>query len=156
MLSSTVLTAMDLKIAQGLIREVWKEGLAVYSLSQEDIHEKHWVSINTHYNTHTALNTERFGIPRNTAVFAFESLLGSHKRWLQQHKNGISEGKAIMNQCWAEIIADTLFEINTLMPAPKKKGFSQGVIKVDDQFFIVKNSTNVMTSAYLLESVQFD
>jgi hypothetical protein len=85
-------------------------------------------------------------------VFAFESLLGSHKRWLSQHKNGVSEGKAIMNQFWAEIVADTLFAINSLNISHRERYLiTKGVIRVDDNYYMMKNSR-----AFLLENVEFD
>jgi hypothetical protein len=55
---------MDLNIAQELIHEVQQKGLLVYSLRQGGAHEKGWITINSHYSTHTKLNVEQFGVPR--------------------------------------------------------------------------------------------
>jgi hypothetical protein len=55
---------MDVRTAQELIYQIQKKGMLVYSLRQGSVHEKSWISINSHYMTHTALNIERFGVPR--------------------------------------------------------------------------------------------
>jgi hypothetical protein len=55
---------MDLRTAQTLIHDIQRQGILVYTLRQGGAHEKGWITINSHYSTHTALNTERFGVPR--------------------------------------------------------------------------------------------
>jgi hypothetical protein len=67
---------MELLDAQNMIREIQMRGLQLYSIPQGSRWDKFWITINSHYMTHTALNTMRFGVPRCTAVFAFESFLG--------------------------------------------------------------------------------
>jgi hypothetical protein len=50
--------------AQDIIREVQQKGMPIYTLAQGTAHEKAWITINSHYMTHTTLNTQRFGVPR--------------------------------------------------------------------------------------------
>jgi hypothetical protein len=141
-----------------LIREVQKKGLLVYSLSQGNLYEKEWITINSHYMAHTELNIQRFGIPRNTAVFAFESNLGYHKRWNSHHKNGISEGKAMMTQAWAEIMTDLILEIHS--PTLKKEKSPMSSIKfvarVGENFFLAEKDNGNHYNAYEVADVVFD
>jgi hypothetical protein len=60
-------------------------------------------------------------------VFAFESNLGYHKQWNSHHKYGISEGKSMMTQAWAEIMTDLILEIHspTLKKEKESKEFNQ-------------------------------
>jgi hypothetical protein len=55
---------MDLHTAQNLIREIQQKGMLLYTLRQGTAHEKGWITINSHYMTHTAMHVQNFGVPR--------------------------------------------------------------------------------------------
>jgi hypothetical protein len=95
-LSQSYVTSEEILKCQNHIQNIQKEGLTIYSVKGDSTHDKEWITINSHYMTQTQLNTERFGVPRSTAVFAFESELGFMKTWDSQHKNGISEGGSML------------------------------------------------------------
>jgi hypothetical protein len=92
---------------------------------------------------------------RTTAVFAFESALGIHKRWNSLHKNGKSEGSSMLKQFWGETLASTIITVNAPSFKMKRgKKVKEGVVKLDDEFYYVQNEN--WSEAYEISSVQFD
>ena len=71
---------------------------------KKESHSKSWITINSHYLMHSKIFTKRFGVPKSTWVFFFESELGFLKRFHDRHKNGISEGMAMLNFYWDSVI----------------------------------------------------
>jgi hypothetical protein len=153
---------MELLDAQNMIREIQKIGLQLYSTPQGSRWDKFWITINSHYMTHTALNTKRFGVPRCTAVFAFESFLGITfydtkqlflissyvsfklgilKRYNQRHKNGKSEGAAMVRQYWRNTLIDTVLAVNSSSLEAKEKNLPEkGVFQTfDGDYFLFTN-----------------
>lgn len=86
----------ELREADHLIYQVKRSGTAFYTQSQDQqtgiVHRKSWITIKSHYLTHMKLYIQRFGVPRNTWVFAYEAALGLLKRYQKKHRNGKSEG----------------------------------------------------------------
>lgn len=107
-LSQPNISVEELQKCQETIFEIQRRGLQLYSIKTNTTHDKDWITINSHYMQHTTMNTKRFGCPRITAVFAFESVLGIVKKWNLFHKNGISEGANMLNALWSKSITSLI------------------------------------------------
>jgi hypothetical protein len=90
------ITTEELREADSLVYEVNRCGTAFYPQNKDadpaTAHKKSWITIKSHLMTHMKLYIQRFGVPRNTWVFAFESALCIFKRYQKNHRNGKSEG----------------------------------------------------------------
>jgi hypothetical protein len=107
---------MDLLFAEEAHLYVKSAGLMFYGkLNLKSDHEKVWVTVNSHYGCHYRLYVHRFGVLRNTWVFAYESALGAHKRFIDRHRNGVSEGGSMLRHVWRN------YYCNFLVPGLQKK-----------------------------------
>ena len=109
-LSQSYLTVEDVVKTQAMIYSIQKRGLSIYAIKGDSSHDKEWITINSHYMNHTKLATFRSGVPRATAVFAFESELGFLKTWNANHKNGISEGSSMFKYIWTQGVVGMIIE----------------------------------------------
>jgi hypothetical protein len=88
------LTDDELDEIMDCMLEVRKRGSVLYhDNAPEQKYFKGFLTINSHYLTHTKLQTELYGVPRNQWVFIYESVLGRFKKYLEGHRNGKSEGR---------------------------------------------------------------
>jgi hypothetical protein len=94
--TQTRITTAELQIAENLLFSVQRLGLDDYGLARNSVHDKSWITINSHIMRHIKHYIQLFGIPRNTWVYAYESFLGDAKAYNADHKNYSSEGSAMM------------------------------------------------------------
>jgi hypothetical protein len=101
LLSSKELTNAELKRAKQLYLKAKRIG-AFYYPQFGEVHEysKTWITANSHYMSHVDDFTYKFGVPRNTWVFVFESCNEFLKRYLDAHRNGKSEGASMLTFWW--------------------------------------------------------
>ncbi len=89
---------IDLPRVEAEIFGVRRRGLELYpeasrqEEAEQETHRKTWVTINSHYMTHFPEYIRRFGVPRNTWVFAFENFLKGLRRYYVRHMSGKSDG----------------------------------------------------------------
>ncbi len=146
-----------------LMREVRRIGFNFYNgKSETDSYDVYWLSINSHIMTHTDDFVKRFGSLRNTWVFSFESLLGGLKRYSQRHKNGRSEGAAMLKNFWDRVSVVFLLAVHEkagpkLFLTPFESSLIPGrvVEMVDGSFFQIKSivGAHLIAHEYLENSV---
>jgi hypothetical protein len=88
------IVASELQFVQGAVISVRRRGIPLYPEveASDEPHKKPWITANSHYLTHFAEYIRRYGVPRNTWVFAFENFLKGLRRYYQRHMSGNSEG----------------------------------------------------------------
>jgi hypothetical protein len=87
------LTNDQLEEMMDTMLDVRRRGFNMYPDNRDEVrYFKGYLTINSHYLLHTPLFTELYGVPRHYWVFAYESLLGNLKQYLERHRNGKSEG----------------------------------------------------------------
>ena len=93
------ISAGQLSYCSTIFQFIKFRGLRYYTGNENES----WITINSHIISHTEHYVKRFGVCRASWVFSMESQLGIMKRYLDKHRNGVSEGYAMLRNFWLTI-----------------------------------------------------
>ena len=141
-MTSSDISSADLDNAALLFHQIKHQGAFLYT-NQDHERSVSWITINSHVLSHTKMNTQRWGCPVYSWVFAFESQLGILKRYLDLHRNGVSEGFAMLKYFWR--LVNCSYLLGKICTTPiKYKTVCQGDVVMTSRGRILIVKTNLV------------